>query len=130
MLYLKQQLDLSENLNRELTTEKKILEDSIYVQYLNQKITFSEINLGMRHLSESLTNYYSDDYILALKEFEKAEKYLPNLAYSYARKGSIYYKLGEFQRATMNWNIALKLDPEFVEIQEIFFPFFSFESRP
>ena len=119
MIYLKQQLDLSENLNIELTTEKKILEDSIYVQYLNQKITFSEINLGMRHLSESLTYYYSDDYVSALKEVEKAEKYLPNLAYSYARKGSIYYKLGDIDRATINWNIALQLDPEYIEVRQM-----------
>ena len=43
----------------------------------------------------------------------------PNIALAYARRGSIYYRLGDFQRATMNWNIALKLDPEFTEIQDL-----------
>ena len=54
-----------------------------------------------------------------MKEVEKAEKYLPNLAYSYARKGSIYYKLGDIDRATINWNIALQLDPEYIEVRQM-----------
>ena len=55
----------------------------------------------------------------ALKEIDKAIEVNPNIALAYARRGSIYYRLGDFQRATMNWNIALKLDPEFTEIQDL-----------
>jgi len=72
-----------------------------------------------RHLTRCLRYFYSKEYREALSEVDKAIEINPNLAIAYARRGSIYYKLGEFQRATMNWNIALKLDPEFVEIQEI-----------
>ena len=113
------QLKFSENMNLEFITEKKILQDSIYVQYLNQKISHSEINLGMKHLSQSLTYYYLDDFHLALQEVENSQKYLPNLAYSYARKGSIYYKLGDIDRATINWNIALQLDPDYREVRQM-----------
>ena len=72
-----------------------------------------------RHLTRCLRYFYAKEYREALSEVDKAIEINPNLAIAYARRGSIYYKLGEFQRATMNWNIALKLDPEFVEIQEI-----------
>ena len=34
-------------------------------------------------------------------------------------EGSIYYKLGDIQRATVNWNIALKLDPEYNEVRSV-----------
>ena len=43
----------------------------------------------------------------------------PNTAVAYARKGSIYYKLNQLDRATLNWNIALKLDPEYTEVREM-----------
>ena len=71
----------------------------------------------MKFLSNSLKYFYLEDYHLALKEVEKAEQYLPNLAYIYARKGSIYYKLRDMDRATINWNVALELDPEYLEIR-------------
>jgi len=119
LLYLNQQLSFSENINQELNTEKNILVDSLYTQYLNQKISYSEINLGMKHLSQSLKYYYLDNYLLALEEVSKSQRYLPDLAYSYARKGSIYYKLGDIDRATINWNIALQLDPEYTEVRKM-----------
>ena len=43
----------------------------------------------------------------------------PNLALAYARRGSIYYKLGDVQRATINWNLALRLDPEYTDVRNI-----------
>ena len=119
LLYLNQQLSFLENINQELNTEKNILVDSLYTQYLNQKISYSEINLGMKHLSQSLKYYYVDNYVLALEEVSKSQRYLPDLAYSYARKGSIYYKLGDIDRATINWNIALQLDPEYTEVRKM-----------
>ena len=56
---------------------------------------------------------------MALTEIDKVIEINPNIALAYARRGSIYYRLADFQRATMNWNIALKLDPEFKEIQDL-----------
>ena len=43
----------------------------------------------------------------------------PDLAIAYARRGSIYFKLGDVQRATINWNLALKLDPEYDDVRNI-----------
>ena len=72
-----------------------------------------------RHLTRCLRHFYQQEYRDALTEIDRAIDLNPNIALAYARRGSIYYKLGDLQRATMNWNIALKLDPEFKEIQEL-----------
>ena len=85
--------------------------------FLDTQIEQSAQNRILRHLTRTLRYYYNDQLREALNEVEKAIDLNPNLALSYARKGSIYYKMGDIERATMNWNIALKLDPEFEEIQ-------------
>ena len=41
------------------------------------------------------------------------------MAIAYARKGTIYYSMGQLQSASINWNIALKLDPEYDEVRDI-----------
>ena len=43
----------------------------------------------------------------------------PDLAAAYARRGAIYFKLGEQQKAIINWNLALKLDPEYEEVRKV-----------
>ena len=43
----------------------------------------------------------------------------PSLAIAYARKGTVYYKMGDIQNATINWNLALKYDPEYTEVQKM-----------
>ena len=93
--------------------------DSSRIYYLEKQIDQSNLNKVSRHLTRCLRHFYAKEYREALAEVDKAIDINPNIAIAYARRGSIYYKLGEHQRATMNWNIALKLDPEFVEIQEI-----------
>jgi tetratricopeptide (TPR) repeat protein len=94
-----------------------ILMDSTRVFYLEREADRSNNNAIMRHISRSLRHFYAEDYRNALTEIDKAIEVNPNISLAYARRGSIYYRLGDFQRATMNWNIALKLDPEFTEIQ-------------
>ena len=96
-----------------------ILMDSTRVYYLEKQIDQANINTIMRHVSRSLRYFYNGEYRESLSEIDKAIEINPNIALAYARRGSIYYKLGDFQRATMNWNIALKLDPKFTEIQEL-----------
>ncbi|UCD37215.1 MAG: tetratricopeptide repeat protein, partial [Fidelibacterota bacterium] len=59
------------------------------------------------------------NYRDALQEVEMAIQLNPDLAVAYARRGSIYYKLGDIQRATINWNLALKLDPEYDDVRNI-----------
>ena len=56
---------------------------------------------------------------MALSEVNIAIELNPNLAIAYGRRGSIYYKLGDTRRATLNWNVALQIDPEFTEIYEM-----------
>ena len=73
----------------------------------------------MRHLSRSLRLYYQGDFQQALTEVDEAIELQPNIAVAYARKGSIYYKLNQIDRATLNWNIALKIDPEYSEVREM-----------
>ena len=91
--------------------------------YENIKIINNKKNLGPGLSRNKALNILKGKYILFLDSddflIDKAIDLNPNIALAYARRGSIYYKLGDLQRATMNWNIALKLDPEFEEIQEL-----------
>ncbi|OUW61983.1 MAG: hypothetical protein CBD58_02620 [bacterium TMED198] len=103
--------------NQLLQQELSLLVDSTRTMFLTTQIERSAQNRILRHLTRTLRFYYNDQLREALNEVEKAIDLNPNLALSYARKGSIYYKMGDIERATMNWNIALKLDPEFEEIQ-------------
>ena len=82
-------------------------------------ITESNLNASLRHLARSLRFYYEGQYQKALKEAESSLQITPSLALAYARRGSIYYKLGDTQKATINWNLALKLDPEYDEVRLI-----------
>jgi hypothetical protein len=107
------------NENLLLKQKMAILMDSTRVSLLERQIDRANNNIIMRHISRSLRYFYGEEYREALREIDKAIEVNPNIALAYARRGSIYYRLGDFQRATMNWNIALKLDPEFTEIQDL-----------
>jgi len=86
---------------------------------LQSDINSSTQNAAMRHLSRSLRLYYQGDFQQALTEVDEAIALQPNIAVAYARKGSIYYKLNQIDRASLNWNISLKLDPEYSEVREM-----------
>ena len=96
-----------------------MLQDSINMQYLKHRISESELNIAMKHLSQSLQYFYLEDYLSALNQVEEVIKMFPSLAIAYARKGTIYYKMGDIQNATINWNLALKYDPEYTEVQKM-----------
>ncbi len=96
-----------------------VIEDSMRSMQLRIVMIKSNLNYTMRHLSASLNHFYSDNYREALQEVEMAIQLNPDLAIAYARRGSIYYKLGDTQRATINWNLALKLDPEYDDVRNI-----------
>ena len=96
-----------------------ILLDSTRKNLLKQEISQSNQSKSMRHLSKSLRLFYDKKYNDALIEINNSIEANPNLAIAYGRRGSIYYKLGDMRRATLNWNVALQLDPEFIEIYEI-----------
>ena len=97
----------------------KFLEDSLKAVRLNSNVSEQKMNDAMRHLSRSLRYFYSGNYRASLQEVESALEMNPNLALAYARRGSIYYKLGDIQRATINWNLALRMDPEYDDVRNV-----------
>ena len=97
----------------------KFLEDSLKAVKLNSNVSEQKMNDAMRHLSRSLRYFYAGNYRSSLQEVESALELNPNLALAYARRGSIYYKLGDVQRATINWNLALRMDPEYDDVRNV-----------
>ena len=99
--------------------ESKFLDDSLRSLKLDQNVSDKNMNEAMRHLSRSLRYFYAGDFRESLKEVDLGLELQPDLALAYARRGSIYYKLGDVQRATINWNLALRLDPEYDDVRNI-----------
>ncbi len=99
--------------------QSQFLEDSLLSMKLSRNVDEKNMNEAMRHLSKSLRYFYAGDYRAALQEVESALDLNPNMALAYARRGSVYYKLGDIQRATINWNLALRMDPEYDDVRNI-----------
>ena len=108
-----------ENHNILLNQELSFLGDSTDALRMRQRMSDHNQNKIVKHLTKSLKHYYEGDYISALQEAEIAIELNPNLAVAYARRGSIYYQLGDIKRARINWNMALKIDPNYDEVREI-----------
>ncbi len=105
--------------NTSLYQKIAILEDSLYQRKNQQVVDIANYNKASRHISRALRYYYEQEYNQALIEIDQAIELNPNLAIAYARKGTIYYSMGQVQSASINWNIALKLDPEYDEVRDI-----------
>ena len=105
--------------NSMLRHNEAILIDSTRKNLMIEQSNLINQNQAMRHLSRSLRFFYDEEYRNALSEVNSAIELNPNLAIAYGRRGSIYYKLGDNRRATLNWNVALQLDPEFTEIYDM-----------
>ena len=116
---LKQDINTMSAQNIALQLNNNQYRDSLNTLILEGQINSNTQNEAMRHLSKSLRLYYQGNFKEALQEVEKAIELQPEIAVAYARKGSIYYKLNQLDRATLNWNIALKLDPEYTEVREM-----------
>ena len=112
-------IDNLNDFNNMLQHHEAVLVDSTRKSLLREQVGQSNQNKAMRHLSRSLRYFYDEQYRDALSEVNIAIELNPNLAIAYGRRGSIYYKLGDDRRATLNWNVALQLDPEFTEIYDI-----------
>ena len=126
LLVLRDSLRMSsseiEHLNRmveHLEQRNQVLEDSVASLQLARHVSDAQINQALKHLSRSLRLFYNEEYDDALIEINEALEYNPNLALAYARRGSIYYKLNQIDRATINWNIALQIDPGYDEVRNI-----------
>ena len=105
--------------NLMLLHQDAVWSDSTRKNLLRAEVSQSKQNEAMRHLSRSLRFFYDELYQDALSEVNTAIETNPNLAIAYGRRGSIYYKLGDIRRATLNWNASLQLDPEFTEISDM-----------
>ncbi len=119
---IKVSMYMIENLNaykNMLQHKEAVLVDSTRKTLLREQVSQSNQNKAMRNLSRSLRFFYEEQYRNALSEVNSAIELNPALAIAYGRRGSIYYKLGDMRRATLNWNVALQLDPEFTEIYDI-----------
>ena len=112
-------IDNLNDYNNMLQHNEVVLVDSTRKNLLREQVSQSNQNKAMRHLSRSLRFFYDEEYRNALSEVNFAIELNPNLAIAYGRRGSIYYKLGDNRRATLNWNVALQLDPEFTEIYDM-----------
>ncbi|MEA3287072.1 MAG: hypothetical protein U9Q77_06820 [Candidatus Marinimicrobia bacterium] len=126
LLVLRDSLRMSsteiEHLNRmveQLEQRNKVLEDSVASLQLARHVSDAQVNQALKHLSRSLRLFYNEEFEDALVEINEALEYNPNLALAYARRGSIYYKLNQIDRATINWNIALQIDPGYDEVRNI-----------
>ena len=73
----------------------------------------------MRLFQESQDLLIEEKYYAALDMIDKVIELQPNLSIAYARRGTIYYYLNDTKAASMNWNIALKLDPEYYQVRDI-----------
>ena len=112
-------IDNLNDYNNMLQHNEAVLVDSTRKNFLREQVSQSNQNKAMRHLSRSLRFFYDEQFRNALSEVNFAIELNPNLAIAYGRRGSIYYKLGDSRRATLNWNVALQLDPEFTEIYDM-----------
>ena len=117
--YSKYQIENLTEHNAQIEQQLNKLVDSTRTMHLTKQIYKSNLNKTMRHLSRSLRYYYDADYMAALQEIEQAILVNPDIAAAYARRGAIYFKLGEQQKAIINWNLALKLDPEYEEVRKV-----------
>ena len=105
--------------NMMLLHQEAVLADSMRNNLLQKEVSQLKQNEAMRHLSRSLRFFYDKRYQEALFEVNTSIEANPNLSIAYGRRGSIYYKLGDIRRATLNWNVALQFDPEFTEIYDV-----------
>ncbi len=117
--YSKFQIENLSEHNAQMDQQLNKLIDSTRTMHLTKQVYKSNLNKTMRHLSRSLRYYYDAEYMAALQEIEQAIQVNPDLAAAYARRGAIYFKLGEQQKAIINWNLALKLDPEYEEVRKV-----------
>ena len=77
----------------------------------DEGISTVDTTVGLKHIQEGMTFYYNDEYRKAQKSYELAVKFFPESAMVHERLGSIYFKLGEFDKAKIQWEKANILSP-------------------
>ena len=95
------------------------MQDSTKRMLLNIEIDKSKQNNAMRNFQLSHDLLVEEKYDDALEVINRVIELQPNLAIAYARRGTIYYYLNDLKAASINWNIALKIDPEYDQVRNI-----------
>ncbi len=115
------QLELENMLheNAYLRKDLGVLQDSTKKMLLDIQIDLSKRNEALRLFQNSHDLLVEEKYHDALDVIDKVIELQPNLAIAYARRGTIHYYLNDLKAASMNWNIALKLDPEYYQVRDI-----------
>ena len=115
----KSKLNILDNENALFQKNINILQDSTKKMLLDIEIDKSKQNNAMRNFQISHDFLVEQKYEEALEVINKVIELQPNLAIAYARRGTIYYYLNDLKAASINWNIALKIDPEYDQVRNI-----------
>ena len=115
----KSRISMLDNESAHIRKNIIILEDSTKKMLLDIEIEKSKRNEAMRKFQKTHDLLVEKDYYAALDMINKVIELQPDLAIAYARRGTVYYYLNDTKSASMNWNIALKLDPEYDQVREI-----------
>ena len=115
----KSKLNILDNENALFQKNINILQDSTKKMLLDIEIDKSKQNNAMRNFQTSHDFLVEQKYEEALEVINKVIELQPNLAIAYARRGTIYYYLNDLKAASINWNIALKIDPEYDQVRNI-----------
>ena len=107
------------NENALLRKDIQNLEGSNKETLLDIQINQSKRNEAMRIFQESYDKLVEENFYESLDLINKVIELQPNLAIAYARRGTIYYYLDDLKAASMNWNLALKLDPEYAQVRDV-----------
>jgi len=71
-----------------------------------------------RNISRALGDYLTGDLIGSIDSMRLAERDAPEITIVHVYLGSFYYLVSQPERAMAQWKIALKLDPDNVELRE------------
>jgi tetratricopeptide (TPR) repeat protein len=112
-------INILDNENAIFKKNISILQDSTKKMLLNIEIDKSKQNNAMRNFQLSHDLLVEEKYDDALDVINRVIELQPNLAIAYARRGTIYYYLNDLKAASINWNIALKIDPEYDQVRNI-----------
>lgn len=91
---------------------EKLLLDSKVQKGVISKDTKSLVKVALTHMQRGLEYYYMGQYRAALREYKVVLSIIPNSSVAQTRLGSIYYQLGDTEKAVSTWKKALKLNPE------------------
>ncbi|MBN2829732.1 MAG: hypothetical protein JXR56_05385 [Candidatus Cloacimonetes bacterium] len=81
---------------------------------------YKDLNEALIHITKATKFYYLQDLNNAAKECLMAIKLAPNMALAYIKLGSIYYRMGDTEKAYANWRIAKRIDPDNPELKDVF----------